>query len=117
MVRRSKDKPVIIKENFFGGEGRIVLNSFITGNDELYDKGRVFARTVIEPGSSLGYHMHQGDEEIFYILSGEGIFNDNGVEYDIQVGDVYITRDGESHGIVNTGTENIEMIALVLFKD
>lgn len=34
---------------------------------------------TIEPGCSLGYHEHHNESETYYILRGEGDYNDNGV--------------------------------------
>ena len=92
----------------------IVLGGWVS--DGLFcGKGRLFAHYVIFPGSSIGFHQHHGDFETYYILKGEGVINDNGVKTPVKAGDVIYTADGQSHGLENTGTENLEVIALVLF--
>ena len=83
--------------------------------EEFHGKGRLLSHSVIYPGSSIGFHQHHGDFETYYILKGEGVADDNGVKTPVKAGDVIYTKDGESHSIENTGTENLEIIALVLF--
>jgi len=83
--------------------------------DQLLGKGRLFARNMLAPGSSLGWHEHKGDVEAYYIIAGEGTVDDNGTKVTVQAGDVVYTNNGESHSIENTGTENLEFIALILY--
>ena len=52
----------------------------------------------------------------YYILSGTGRYNDNGVERIITAGDVTYTAPGEGHGIEALNGEPVEMIALILYE-
>ena len=83
--------------------------------EQLQGKGRLFARNTIKPGSSIGNHLHKVDFETYYILSGEGTVDDNGVTSVVKAGDVVYTSGGDSHSIENTGKIDLEMIALILF--
>ena len=114
MIKKAESLQIYEYEKRFGGEGKITMKPLLTP-EEFRGKGRVFSHTVVFPGSSIGHHTHQGDFETYYILKGEGVVNDNGVKTPVKAGDVVCTRDSESHGLENTGTENIELIALVLF--
>ena len=62
----------------------------------------------------MGYHQHVGDFEIYYIVKGEGQYNDNGTIVPAKVGDVFRCADGEFHAIQNTGDEDLEFIALIV---
>ena len=66
------------------------------------------------PGDSIGDHLHTGNNEIYYVLSGSADYNDNGTTVKIEAGDVTVCNDGESHGLVNTGSEPLHLIALIL---
>jgi mannose-6-phosphate isomerase-like protein (cupin superfamily) len=77
--------------------------------------GRLFARGVLTPGSSVGYHAHEGDYEIYYILSGKGLGNDNGEECTLEAGDSFLTKNGSSHSLENIGDVDLEYIAIILF--
>lgn len=98
------------------GKGEVQITHFLElEKDEFHGKGRLFAKNVLIPGSSIGLHEHVGDFETYVMLSGEGLLNDNGEQKIVKPGDVIITKNGEEHSIENTGTINLEFIALILF--
>ena len=68
------------------------------------------------PGSAIGYHVHKGDSETYYIMSGTARYNDNGNIVTLSAGDVTYTASGEGHGIEAIGDEQVEMIALILYE-
>ncbi len=98
-----------------GGTGDTIKKHLLTAN-ELNDKTRMFAEITLAPGCSIGYHEHRGESETYYILSGKGLFNDNGTLREVFPGDVTVTGDGEGHGMEAIGDEPLEMIALILYK-
>jgi mannose-6-phosphate isomerase-like protein (cupin superfamily) len=116
MIRRNDEKVVETKENLFQGDGSVTVRSLLNNPDEMYGKGRVFAHSTLQPGCSIGYHVHNNESETYYIYSGTGEFNDNGTITTVSAGDVTFTAEGEGHGIKNTGTEPLEFIALILYK-
>lgn len=116
MVRKSETKQSVTKPAPFNGAGEITVRSLLNGPEEMSQKGRVFAHTTVHPGSAIGYHVHQGDSETYYILSGTGRYNDNGNIVTVTAGDVTYTASGERHGIECIGDEPIEMIALILYE-
>lgn len=115
MVRKSAEKNVERVEHKFGADGYITVRSLINGDAELNGKGRVFAHTTVLPGHGIGYHVHNGEAELYYIYSGSGVYNDNGTLTEVAAGDVTITPSGEGHGITCTGDEPLELIALILY--
>ena len=82
---------------------------------ELYDKGRVFSHAVLKPGCEVGWHIHQGEGETYYILKGVGTYNDDGTTLEVFPGDVTFTDSGQGHAIKNNGEEDLEFIALILY--
>ena len=114
MVRRSSERKIETKK-MFGGEGEVVLQHILNGAEEMYGKGRVFAHTVLAPGCEIGWHIHHGDGETYYILRGRGEYSDNGTLVTVGAGDVTYVGDGEGHSLKNTGTETLEAIALILY--
>lgn len=64
----------------------------------------------------VGWHIHKGDGEVYYILKGEGEYNDNGTLVTVRPGDVAFVDDGEGHSLINRRNETLEAIALVLYK-
>lgn len=116
MVRKNEQKQTERKPGPFNGKGKITVRSLLNGPEEMSQKGRVFAHTTVYPDSEIGYHVHVGDSETYYILSGQGLYNDNGKQVVVSAGDVTYTAPGEGHGIACIGDEPIEMIALILYE-
>ena len=86
----------------------------IANADELQPAGRLLAHIIVPPGASIGVHRHHGETEPYYILKGEADFTDaDGTVKRVQAGDCCLIADGESHGIANNGTEDMEMIAMI----
>ena len=64
-------------EHASGGKGYILKKKLLSAT-ELKDKVGMFAEITLKPGCSLGYHVHSDNAEAYYILSGEGEYDDNG---------------------------------------
>ena len=114
-VRRKEEVPVMYKK-MFDGEGEAEMHVILKGADEMYNKGRVFNHVFLAPGAEIGWHVHKGDGETYYILSGKGEYSDNGNIITVGPGDVTFVDDGEGHSLKNTGEEPLEAIALILYK-
>ncbi len=115
MLRKVNEIEELTMEKARGGKGTM-LTKVLVHESELCNKGRMFNHSTLKPGCSVGYHIHRGDMEIYYILKGEGTYNDNGIECNVSAGDVTLCTDGESHGLENTGTEDLEFIAVILYS-
>lgn len=115
LIRHSGDMTVVQKQ-MFGGDGQPIMRQILNGADEMYGKGRVFNHAVLEPGAEIGWHIHKGDGETYYIIKGEAEYSDNGRPTTLRVGDTAFVDDGEGHSIKNIGSEDLEFIALILYK-
>ncbi len=98
-----------------GGVGETHMTKILNGPEEMYGKGRLFNIMTVDPGNSIGEHFHTGDNEIFYFLSGTGVYNDNGTEVRVRPGDTAVCSDGEKHSIRNDGSEPLVFVALILY--
>jgi mannose-6-phosphate isomerase-like protein (cupin superfamily) len=116
MIRKADEKVVEVIDNAFGGEGSIVVRSILNGSEEMSNKGRIFAHTTLQPGCSIGFHIHKGESETYYIFRGKAEFNDNGIIKTVSTGDVTFTPAEQGHGIKNIGNEPLEIIALILYE-
>lgn len=116
MIRKSNEKEVNRYEHKFDGDGFITVRSLVNNDKEMNDKGRVFAHTTLNPGCSIGYHVHKGDTEIYYILNGKAEYNDNGTITTVEAGDVTFTPSGEGHAIKNIGDTPVDFIALIIYS-
>lgn len=113
MIRREE---LQVHEHFVKGKGTAYVYHVLQ-KDEMMGHGRLYARVVLPPGSSIGNHTHNGDTEPYYILKGTGIFTEpDGTQVPVKAGDVCLIECGQSHGIENTGTEDLEFMALILYE-
>lgn len=101
------------KENANGGTGHVILKHILE-KEQLNGKCGLYAEVTIEPGCSLGYHEHHGESETYYILQGQGEYNDDGKTYPVKPGDRTFTPDGHGHGMVNTGDTDLVFMALII---
>ncbi len=113
MIRRSREMETEVRERMRDGAGTVeILHVF--RSRELKGHTRLFARLRIPAGSSIGFHRHDGEEEIFYILSGSGVVNDDGTSTRVGPGDAVLTGGGAGHAIENQGDEPLELMAVIL---
>ncbi|NMD45050.1 MAG: cupin domain-containing protein [Clostridiales bacterium] len=114
MLFLNKDREFVRNENVKGGEGYALYKTILPA-EFMGDKGRLFSLCRLEKNCEVGYHIHEGDTEVYYILKGEGEYNDNGVMRTLYPGDVSFTDDGEGHGIKNVSDEPLIFVALILY--
>ena len=62
MVRKVREAVI---ERLKDGNGK-VLAKVLAEAEGLNGKGRLFNHFVLEPGASIGYHMHEGETEWVY---------------------------------------------------
>jgi mannose-6-phosphate isomerase-like protein (cupin superfamily) len=88
------------------GPGRSTGYNFF---EKAADFKQIFRKRVLHPGAAIGYHP-QKEDEVYYILSGEGIMQMNGAEFPVKPGDAILTRPGSSHGLKQTGKDDLTLI-------
>ena len=115
MIRRANECKVEYREHMRDGDGTVKLTSFISGPEDLNGKGRLFSTITLEPGCSIGFHVHENDAELFYIIRGTGEYSDNGEICTVTAGDVTICPAGTGHSMANKGNETLEFVALILY--
>jgi len=115
MITKAQDMRVDVRTNLFGGTGDFYLTHFLE-KENAANTGRLFARSKLPPGGSIGYHAHMGEFEVYYILLGRALVNDNGHEHILEPGDSILTPSGHSHSIANVGENDLEYIALIIFE-
>lgn len=115
MIKRADEMETLTE---IGAENGVGVLELIKPS-EYFDKPEAlsfFALATLKPGASVGYHVHTGETEMYYVLSGEGEYNDNGVIVPIKAGDVTYCKNGEGHGIENTGSEDLVFNAMIIYE-
>ena len=112
MIKTKSEIGVVTEQNSRGVDKLFLANlaDFPARNPKL----KMFSLASLKPGEEVEYHIHEGESESYYIISGRGIYNDNGIETEVHPGTVTYTPSGSSHGIKNVGKEMLEFIALII---
>ena len=66
-----------------------------------------------EPGQEHALHAHQGMDKVYQVLSGTGVFVLQDREIAMQAGVMLVAPEGVPHGIRNTGTERLVVLAIL----
>lgn len=111
----TKDDLKITTESNSSGEIKLYLSN-LADFEGKNPKLRTFALAELKPGEEVEFHIHEGESESYYIISGRGVYNDNGNIIDVKAGTVTFTPSGTGHGIKNNGDEMLKFIALILLN-
>jgi mannose-6-phosphate isomerase-like protein (cupin superfamily) len=83
---------------------RLLTNSDVAGAVNFIDLA------TLPPGSSIGDHRHQSDEEEYYlVLAGQGTMSQDGETFAVTEGDLIRNPPGASHGLLNDGTVDLRL--------
>lgn len=85
-------------------------------SDRIGARNLGYNLTVLPPGKAqCPFHCHHGEEEMFFILEGEGELRFGSERYPIRKHDVIACPTGGpevAHQIINTGTTTMRYLAL-----
>ena len=98
------------------GEGTCNEAAVFT-KDELKTKLLGIGMTTIHPGSSIGVHPHDDNEEVYLIIAGHGVATIDGHEQRVRPGDVMVNHPGSSHGLRNDSHEELRIFAFAVATD
>ncbi|WP_317424255.1 cupin domain-containing protein [uncultured Acidaminococcus sp.] len=107
-VFTKREKKVVNNPGTGTIEKEILMDpSAFQGNNDL------FAQITLHPGCAVPVHQHLGNNETYYLLQGEGEYTDEDKKLTVKAGDVTFCADGGTHGLKNTGKEDLVFIALI----
>ncbi len=81
---------------------------------DLKNKDDFFERVVIPPKTSMSYHKHGQDEEMYIILEGTGTVTIEGKEHVVKKGDLIKNPPYSSYDLVNDSDVDLELMILNL---
>lgn len=111
MVR--KEEIVVNKKDLYGGKGDVSFFHWLADDEKAPHLGLI-AEIRLAPGTAVGDHGHEGEAEIYKVISGKAKYNDNGVDVLVEPGDIMVCYSGETHGIINTGDEDFVFFAMIV---
>jgi len=97
-------------EGSHGGEGPCFVRTLMQTE---FDSSLAYIREIVlPPNSSIGFHKHEGDEELYYIVSGNGVMTVDHEKQLVCPGDAILTKSGSSHGLKNTGGNDLKFFVV-----
>ncbi len=92
-----------MKYNIYDLGGEVVKdNETYLLKDNKTLNNLVVSSTDLKPGQSTRGHSHNGQEEIYYFISGTGEMELGDQKFNIQGSDVVLIPDGVFHRVHNT---------------
>ena len=108
---RTKENIEVMTENNEKGNVKMFLSN-LSDFEGVGEKINMYAHVKLKVGEKVGFHVHKNESEIYYILSGKALYDDNGTKLEIGEGTVTHTPAGDGHGIENIGDDILEFMAL-----
>ena len=100
MITRKSERTTEMREAMRGGAGAALLTP---ASKQLPANARLFSEIRLAPGSSIGYHVHENETEMFLFLEGEGRVMDDDTEVLVHPGDSMATFSGHGHSVESIG--------------
>ena len=95
--------------NAHKGKGRLFFRR-MWNRDTFKTNWEFLDHCVLPPDTSIGRHQHNMIEEVYYIVSGWGRATVNDDTWDVGPGEAIPCTLHDSHGLYNSGREDIELI-------
>ena len=84
------------------------------GKSTLFRSDRVMVGlNCFEPGQEHALHAHEGMDKVYQVISGNGLFLLEGEEIPMESGVMLVAPEGVAHGIQNTGSERLVVLAIL----
>ena len=115
MVIKGEEMKSEVREGMRGGPGAVALCHLVT-KENLPAKCRLFSVVTLEKGCGIGKHEHAAETEMYYVLQGEGVLDDNGTEKPFRKGDCNVCGNGAYHAVTNEKDEPLVFVAAIVLE-
>ena len=68
---------------------------------------------AFEPGQQHALHAHPGQDKVYVVVEGQGLFLLQGAEWPMTAGDLLVAPADVPHGVRNTGTGRLIVVAIL----
>lgn len=101
------------KDNIGGKVVRDTETYIVNDNTELNDL--VLSSTLLYPGKSTSGHKHDGQEEVYFFIRGDGMMEIDNEVFPVKPGDVVTIPDGAFHKVYNSD-KSLDMYFICVFN-
>jgi quercetin dioxygenase-like cupin family protein len=84
------------------------------GKSTIFESSRLLVGlNAFEPGQEHALHAHAGQDKVYQVIEGEGVFLLDGRELPMKAGDLLIAPEGVAHGVRNQGSGRLLVLAIL----
>jgi quercetin dioxygenase-like cupin family protein len=84
------------------------------GKTTIFESPRLLVGlNAFEPGQEHALHAHAGQDKVYHVLEGDGLFLLEGRELPMTQGDLLVAPEGVAHGVRNTGAQRLLVLAVL----
>jgi mannose-6-phosphate isomerase-like protein (cupin superfamily) len=84
------------------------------GKSTLFESTRLMVGlNAFEPGQEHALHAHAGMDKVYSVVEGEGTFLLADRNLPMRAGDLLVAPEGVPHGVRNTGTTRLLVLAIL----
>ena len=116
MIRNFLDAQKQVQESSHDGRGPVDLYE-IWGRSDFKSNVDFIDRVVVPPNSTIGYHKHGNNEEMYIVLAGEGTMTIGGEPTTVKKGDMILNPAFGEHGLVNASDTDIDLLVIQIGLD
>ena len=98
----------------FRPEEHAVFDPAKMGKSTIFRSDRLMVGlNAFEPGQEHKIHAHEGMDKVYQVLAGSGLFLLDVEEIPMDAGVMLVAPAGVPHGIRNTGSERLVVLAVL----
>lgn len=84
------------------------------GKSTIFESPRLLVGlNAFEPGQEHALHAHAGQDKVYQVLEGEGLFLLEDRELAMKAGDVLVAPEGVPHGVRNNSGARLLVLAIL----
>src|SRR6476620_7190220 len=84
------------------------------GKSTIYQSANVLVGlNAFEPGQSHALHAHAGQDKMYLVIEGRGLFLLKDTELPMQAGDLLVAPEGIPHGVRNNSDGRLLLLAVL----
>ena len=84
------------------------------GKTTIFESPRLLVGlNAFEAGQQHALHAHGGQDKVYHVLEGEGVFLLEGRELAMKPGDLLVAPEGVPHGVRNTGASRLLVLVVL----